>query len=44
MMLPIETMHILFLQQNTLQYLLPYPACFIGIKPKCKSNNHFKIV
>lgn len=44
MMLPIETMHILFLLQNTLQYLLHYPACFIGIKPKRKSNDHFKVV
>ena len=29
---------------NPLQHLLPYPACFIGVKPKCKSNDHFKIV
>lgn len=44
MMLPIETMHILFLQQNTLQHLLSYPARFIGVQPKRKSNDHFKIV
>ena len=44
MMLPIETMHILFLQQNTLQYLLPYPASLVCVQPKRKGNNRFKIV
>ena len=33
-----------FLQVNTLQHLLPYPACLIGIQPKRKGNDYFDIV
>ena len=29
---------------KTLRHLLPYPVRLIGIKPKSKCNNHFKIV
>ncbi len=44
MMSPIGTTHILFSLANTIQHLLSYHACFIGIQPKRKSNDHFEIV
>ena len=39
-----EVDSILFSLAQTLQYLLPYPACLIGIQTKRKSNDHFEIV
>ena len=35
---------VLFLLAQSLHHLHPYPARFIGIQSKCKSNNHFKII
>ena len=29
---------------QTIQYLLPYPARFVGVQPKRKGYDHFKIV
>ena len=39
-----EVYSTLFSLAQTLQHLLPYPTCLIGVQPKCKSNNHFKTV
>ncbi|MBR6659383.1 MAG: hypothetical protein IKL19_04845 [Paludibacteraceae bacterium] len=35
---------ILFSLVQTFQYLLPYPARFIGVQPKRKCNDHFKVI
>ena len=39
-----EVYSTLFPLTQTLQHLLPYSACFIGVQLKRKSNDHFKIV
>ena len=39
-----EVYSTLFSLAQTLQHLLPYPACFVCVQAKRKSNDHFKVV
>ena len=40
----VPTNELCFSLVQTFQNLLPYPACLVGVYPKRKSNNHFKMI